>query len=449
MRLTKSIFVPTVLALCISYAQGQSASINGGTVYQQIDGFGAATAFLDAIPTSVVNTLYSPSSIGLKYIRTHIVPDYSDCVSAYGSCVNVPSGATITTNDLANVKAAVANGAVLWGTLWSPPGSMKDNGSFSSGGNFIGNSSNYTALANIETSWVTLMTGTYNIPVYAISVQNEPDYSGSYASCKWTAQQIHDFVPYLRGALNAAGFSSTKIVIAEPGTWVNTYAATAMADPSVASQVGILASHGYWQSGAFGPLSYSNITNQHQWETEVSDYNTYDGGMASALTYAQQIHQLLSSAHLNSWNYWLISGAGRPDNEGLTDSGNNVAKRAYMMGNWARFVTGMNEISATANPQSGVYITAFKNQSTGAFAIVAINSNGGSVSQAFSLNGLSASSLTPYLTDANHNLTEQSPLTVSNGNATATLNGQSITTFVSSGDSAAPPPPTNLTSTAK
>ena len=430
-------------------AHAQTATINGSTTYQTIDGFGAASAFLGTVPTGIINTLYSPSSIGLKYIRTGIIPDLTSCTSYFSDCVSVSSGATISAADLTNVQAAVAQGAVVWGSSWSPPASMKDNGVYGAGGNMIGNSSNYTTLAADLASWVTFMAG-HGIPVYAISVQNEPSVSEAYPSCLWTAQQIHDFVPYLRTALNNAGYSSVKIMIAEPGQWESNYAATAMNDATVAADVDILAGHAYNSTNGYPPifLSYANVTKQHQWETEVSDqYDTYDGSMTSGLFYAKLIHNYLVTAKVSAWHYFDLSDdpACRGDNSGLTDCSGNIAKRAYVMGNWARFTTGMVEIGATATPQSGVYVTAFKNASTGAFAIVAINSNGSSVSQPFTLSGLSTSSVTPYITDPSNNLSAQSPVTVTSSAFTATLTGSSVTTFVGSGGG--PGAPTNLAAT--
>ena len=46
------------------------------------------------------------------------------------------------------------------------------------------------------------------VPVYAISIQNEPDYTATYESCIWSAQQLHDFVPHLSSALSTAGVGS-------------------------------------------------------------------------------------------------------------------------------------------------------------------------------------------------------------------------------------------------
>ena len=77
----------------------------------------------------------------------------------------------------------------------SPPGSMKDNGAFQTGGNMIGNPTNYTNLAKIQTAFVTLMERTYNVPIYAISPQNEPEENTHYPSCVWTSTQLRDLFP--------------------------------------------------------------------------------------------------------------------------------------------------------------------------------------------------------------------------------------------------------------
>jgi glucuronoarabinoxylan endo-1,4-beta-xylanase len=424
----------------------QTATINAATTYQVIDGFGAAQAFSGPTSLTPINLEYSPTGLGFKYIRTQIYPDNADCVAREGTCYSAPGGGSIGASDLPVVQAAVAQGAVLWAAMWSPPGSMKSNGAFSTGGSFIGNSANYTALAAIQASFVTLMTGTYGIPVYAVSVQNEPNVSVSYQSCTWTPQQIHDYIPYLKSALASAGYSNVKIMMAEAGAWAPgpTYADTTMNDAAVAADVGIIASHQYDSTYAY--YNYNNVTSQHVWETETSDGNPYDGSMSSGLTYAVLIHNSLVTAKVSAWHYWLTTdAANRGDNESLTDSSYNMAKRAYVMGQWARFVTGMTEIAATANPQSGVYVSAFTNPSTGAFAIVAINSNGGSVSQQFSLNGLSTNAVTPNVTDPNNNIASKASVPVSGGSFTVTLTPQSVTTFVAGSNG--PGAPTNLTGT--
>jgi O-glycosyl hydrolase len=184
----------SVLLLSIlqaSCAEAQTITINWGDVYQTIDGFGAASLSTEVTLTSNQADFFytnSGSSIGLTIIRVREYPDYADCVANEDGlpCVNA-ARATISEYDLANAQAAYARGAKVWTVSYSPPGSMKSNGSYSTGGSMIGNSTNYTNLAAIQASFVTLLTGTYGIPIYAFSIQNEPDTSAGYPSCTWTA----------------------------------------------------------------------------------------------------------------------------------------------------------------------------------------------------------------------------------------------------------------------
>jgi len=67
----------------------------------------------------------------------------------------------------------------------------------------------------------------------------------------------------------------------------------------------------------------------------------------------------------------------------------------------------------------------------GAFAIVCINTNGSSQAITVNLTQLAAPSVIPYITDANNNLVQQPPITISAGSFSATLTATSVTTYVS------------------
>jgi glucuronoarabinoxylan endo-1,4-beta-xylanase len=409
-------------------------TVNWASPQQTIDGFGAGTAGnVPMLTAAQMDFFYTDAGIHLKFIRLDIYPDLADCNAneGTGNCVSVSSGATLAAADLANAQAAVARGALVWASEWSPPGSMKSNRDFLTGGameNGAGNV-NFTALAAIQVSFVNLMTGTYGIPIYAISVQNEPDVSKSYPSCTWTAQQIHDYVPYLSMALASAGYSSTKIMVAEQGSWKNTYATTAMNDATVAADIGILAAHGYGGNAAL--LSYNNITKQHQWLTEISDFDPYDASIASGLTYATRIHDWLTIARVNSWQYWLLSGEDEfTDNEGLAGPGGKVAKRAYTLGNFSRFVQPGWVVVGVTN-KTRLLVSAYKSRTSGA-AIVVVN-NGWTVrNQVFSVGTTMGASVIPWVTSSTANLAPQTPVAVSSGSFTYTIAASSVVTFSTS-----------------
>ncbi|MGA8151714.1 MAG: glycosyltransferase family 39 protein [Terriglobales bacterium] len=399
-------------------------TINWSDTRQTIDGFGAATG--DANPPlspALMDSFYTDSGIHLKFIRVAIWAEEADCDP--GDCVDSP-GATITKADLANAQAAVARGALVWATEWSPPRLMKSTSRIN-GGSLLGSPTNFVRLANIQTSFVRLVTGTYGIPIYALSPQNEPDVSTTYPSCIWTGQQLHDYVPYLARALRDAGYGSVKIMIAEQGTWSSDLGNAVMGDSAVAAEIGILASHGY--GGCCSPLSWSNLTTQRLWESEVSDFGTYDGSITSGLTYAREIHTALTLANVNSWHYWSLSGMQFTDNEGLTDSSGNIAKRAYTFGNFSKFILpGWTRVGVTNN--TGLLVSAFKGPNGGAVVVV-VNSNSSATNQAFSVGTAMGKSVVPWITSTELSLQAQTTVRVSSGSFTYNIPSKSVVSFVS------------------
>jgi len=260
------------------------------------------------------------------------------------------------------------------------------------------------------------------VPVYAVSVQNEPDL---HTSCTWTARQIHDYIPYLYATLSGAGYSSVKIMIEEQSGWNNTLSTTAMNDPAIAAKVGILAEHAY--VGKPSRLLWSNMTTQHVWQTEVSDLNPYDGSITSGLKYATEIHNWLTTAMVNSWHYFdLALFNDVNDNEGLTDNALNVAKRAYAIGNFAKFVrSGWTRVDVTN--ATGLLVSAYRGRS-GA-AIVVINHGSAVNNQMFSVGTTMGSSVIPWITSSTLNLSSQTPVIVSSRAFTYTIPAKSIVTF--------------------
>ena len=392
---------------------------------QEIDGFGAETASDIQISPALMDFFYSDRGIDLTLIRVEVFPSVAECEDIYGKDHCVPSAnATVLKTALANVRAAVSRGAMVWGTTGSPPGSMKSNRKWGTGGSFLGRTIDLTNYAAIQTSFVTLMAAN-GVSVYAVSVQNEPDVSLSHPSCQWTAQQIHDYVPYLSAALKRAGYGSVKIMIAEQSSWTNTLASVAMNDAATAAEVGILAAHAYGGRALRLPW---NMTTQHVWQTEVSDSNPYDGSIASGLIYATQIHNWLSRAWVNSWHYFdLALSPGDPnDNEALTDNALNIAKRAYAVGNFAKFArAGWTRVDVTNT--TGLLVSAYKG-GNGA-SIVVVNKGSAVKNQVFKVGSGMGTSVVPWITSSTQNLESQAPVAVSSGSFTYTIAANSVVTF--------------------
>ena len=154
----------------------------------------------------------------------------------------------------------------------------------------------------------------------------------------------------------------------------------------------------------------------------------------SALNYASQIHYYLTNAHVNYWGYWLLDANGDfDDNEALTDKNNNIAKRAYAIGNWIRFVlSGWYMVSVTNS--TSLLVTAFTNPAGNSGTVVAVNNGRSPVAVTFSVGTTMSSSVTPYLTSSIASLAELAATTVSSGSFSATVPSYSIETFTNSSE---------------
>jgi glucuronoarabinoxylan endo-1,4-beta-xylanase len=418
-----------------------SCTVNWSDVRQRIDGFGASSAWRSTWNSTVADRYFSTNTgIGLSLLRTRIAP----------------GGTSVETSIM---QLARDRGARVWSAPWSPaPVAQFKSNTNLNGGNFIGNTTNYQAYANQMAGYVVSMKNTYGVNLYALSIQNEPDANVTgYESCKWTAQQIHDFIPYLYNALAASNVAATKIMLPESQNWTDpgNLRITTMNDATTAAMVGIIANHNYVPDNNNGDQTTPaaiNAFGKALWETEVSTFNAFDPSMTNAMYWAGRVHKFLTSAQVNGWHYWWLSGA---NNEGLADSSDNLAKRGYVLGQYSRFVRPdfyrVNVQSIVGN----VMVSAYKDLTNGKFAVVAINSNAvNPLTVTVSLANLSTNvvaSVTPWITSSTLSLASQSAITVSNSVFTYTLPALSVVTFVGRAVSNSPPtlaPVGNLTTDA-
>ena len=423
----------------------QTATITWTTTHQTIDGFGVSDAFQGSAMTSAnADTLFSTSTgAGLSLLRTGVP---SNCSDSTGNCSTVNSGCA--GNNKGDMALAVARGAKIWSTAFTPPALMKTNASCTNGGSLL--SGSYEPYATWLTNYVTSVQTYAGITPYAVSVTNEPDQHVSYDSAVWTAQNIHDFVLNDLGPSFSAAGLTTKIMLPEAScaNLLASYANTTMEDPAAAAYVGIVADHDYCNK----QVSYAT-GGKPEWQTELSDISggPFDPSIATAVGWAQRIHNDMTLG-VSAWHYWTWHS--RNPNQQLIDiSTGAVSKTLYIMGQWSRFVRpGWLRIDATANPANEVYVTAFKETTSGDFAIVVVNRNSAPLNVEFSLAGFpSVTSVTPTLTSASSDLEDQANVNISDDAFSYSLPAASVVTFhgsiASSNTSKVPAAPTSLAAT--
>jgi len=424
--------------------------VDGNSVFQRIDGFGASSAWQSTWTTAEANLFFSTNNgllytnslgavstnngIGLSLLRNRIM--YASSTSA---------SATPTTVESSIMQKAQALGARVWSTPWTPPAGFKstndiydsnhaaaggiDGGSFLGSGNNITNVNYASQLAN----YVASVKSTYGVNLYAVSIQNEPDADvTSYEACQWSAAQIHDFVTNLYAAFAAKGVSSTKIILPEDENWRTNLLLTAMSDPAVAADVGVVACHNYDGNPPENtpvPLTTGSNPNAATWETEVSLLSGNDDSMANAIYWAGRIHWFMTIAQVNAWHYWWLMDGGSSGNESLTDATASPTKRMFALGQFSRFVRP-NYYRIAANNNGAALVSAYKDSASPAFSIVAINSSSSDILQTFTLTNFSeASVLTPWMTTSNLSLAPQSPIAITNLSFTYDLPAMSVVTF--------------------
>jgi glucuronoarabinoxylan endo-1,4-beta-xylanase len=418
------------LAELVSTLTTGQCTVDWNTVYQRIDGFGASSAFSQNTWTPAEADLFFSTNygIGLSLLRNEVQPPDTTNDVAFASAT-----------EIGLMQMAQDRGARVWSTPWSPPTFCKDIDSLD-GGDYMGIGDSYTnqLYASELAGYVANMKNIYGVSLYAISIQNEPDQSTSYASCLWTDQQYHDFATNLYNALVINNVASTKIMLPEQSSWQSAYYLTAMNDTNVAADVGIIADHNYdgpnFDTGATAPPAALPNYGKPLWETEVSTGDAYDGSISNAMYWATRIHLFMTVAQANAWHYWWLIDEGA-DNQGLTDGSGNPAKRMFALGNFSRFVRpGFYRIDA--NGLTSAMVSAYDETNSGAFVIVAINTNATiSISQTFMLTNFThtGSSVTPWITSISQNSTNSLPqVPISGSSFTYTLPAMSVVTFVGS-----------------
>jgi glucuronoarabinoxylan endo-1,4-beta-xylanase len=366
-----------------------TATISAGTTQQNIRGFGGANivAWIGDLTSAQRTKAFSPSDgIGLSVVR-----------------VRVPNTSSEFAREKATIDACKSFGGIAIASAWSAPASMKTNGSVVKGKL---STSSYAAYASHLKAFNTAVGG-----LAAISPANEPNIVVSYESMELTAAEIAAFV--------AAQGSNCGAPIMAPETFnmSKSYMDAYLKNATAKSKTAYLSGHIY------GATPYVYSAGKEVWMTEhitdTNDGNAWSGAMNTA----KEIHNCMVAGY-SMWTWWYIRRS-----YGLLDESGNVTKRGYVVSHFAKYVRpGAKKVSCTANPTSGVFVTAYKSGSK--LVVVAINQNSSSTYQPFGFSGITIAGFNRYRTTSSANLTNDS-FAVSGGSFGITLPASSITTLVS------------------
>jgi glucuronoarabinoxylan endo-1,4-beta-xylanase len=390
-------------------------SVNWNDVHQRIDGFGGGVVFLtdvsDPVSATFMNTAFGTNAnqLALTLLRVRIDPT-TNWVAA-----------------LADAQKAVALGAGVLATPWTPPASMKSNGVLTNGSLLPSQYANYASYLNNFAGYM----ASNGTPLRAISVQNEPDWPATYESCVWSGTQFENFF-----LTNAGSFGSTPVMMPESLDYNFSYSDPTLNDPVAVTNVSLVGGHLY---GVTNIQDYTNAHNKGK-PTWMTEFLLNDQTITTAIATADQVHQCLTTGNMSAYIWWKAFGSAN----GLVDSNGVPQIRGFVLSQWSRFVRpNFYRIGVINNTNTS--ISAYKDTNSPNFAIVAVNTNVNiSVIQTFGLTNFNATSVTPWITSGTMSLAVQSPVNLTNSSFTYTLPPLSVVTFVGQGITNPPNTPPTL-----
>jgi glucuronoarabinoxylan endo-1,4-beta-xylanase len=386
-----------LVVLTAKQASAQTATVDLSAQKQYIRGFGGMlhVAWAGADLTAAERTLAfgnADGQLGFTVLRIPVTDGSPDSVN------------------VATAKAAIAAGAIVYATPWNSSGAM--------------NSSDFSSYATHLNSFVSYMKN-QGVDLYAISVQNEPDYGSQGGWRSWTAAQCHDFV------LNYGASITTKLISCESFNYAKSYYDPILNDSAALANMDILGTHLYGTpvSGYPYPLFDQKGAGKERWMTEhYTDSSTDANSWPNALNVATELHNSMVEAQFNVYTWWFIKRSYGPINNGA------VTKRGWCMAHWSKFVRpGFYRVDATKTPTSGVNVSAYKGSSD--VVVVMVNTNTSSKSLTLSINGSSISSYDKFTTSGSKSLANDGKVSASNGSLSVSLDAQSVTTLHGSGNS--------------
>lgn len=147
-------------------------------------------------------------------------------------------------------KAAAGGKLTLFASPWSPPAWMKDNHDILHGGKLL--PAYYRSWANYYVKFIQAYEQA-GIPIWGLSVQNEPMAVQTWESCNYTAEEERDFIRnYLGPTLRKAGMANKKLIAWDHNRdLIYQRASTILSDPAAAQYVWGIGFHWYedWTGG--------------------------------------------------------------------------------------------------------------------------------------------------------------------------------------------------------
>ena len=334
-------------------------------------------------------------------------------------------------------KAVAGDDFILYATPWT---------SQYAGGNQHVAEANYQKYVDHLNEFTAYMKE-QGVPLYAISISNEPDYCREWAC--WSADEIYKFT---KGYADQMRKNGTKVISTESFAYQKNLYDKVLNDASALKNWDILGAHFYASEANTNDNFFEyKLADQKGIERWMTEHYTESDGSANywrvvmrtgdqanqnkldtvrAMDVGYEIHRAMVVGNFNQYTWWYIkrcyglimaqnsnskSSLRIPDNEI-----NKVSKRGYVLSQFARFVRpGAIRVGATAKPDANLFASAYKSADGDSVIVVLVNrdhKNDRSVT--IKVQGADVQSFHMYTTSETKNAEDEGEVEVKNGEVT-------------------------------
>jgi O-glycosyl hydrolase len=397
----------------MSEAEAVNVDVNLSTEYQTIDGFGA---FMGSGGQKTETILKLAKDIGMSMARFGIIgrefEPYNDNSDFNVMDLSQFDKSAMSLETMRWLKQFGGTDKMIL-TMWSPPAWMKRNKSLSAEYWATDNKLEphyYEEYAEHMVAVIKTIKNETGIDLYAVSLQNEPEFNEPYASCVILWNEMRDLLKVVGPRFEREGIT-TKIFWAEalPAQGhIRDYIMAVKNDSEAAKYVDIVAIHNYDADGinvgGAGAKTWENIYEWAQtpepacptWMTETSGHeNSWDG----AMELAGNIYNALGYGNASAWVWWSFNDPKSSENYGLVVD-NVPTSRYYVSKQYYKHIRPGAIRVEHHSADEDVPVLAFKNPIDSKVTVVMINKK--STPTVVSLNGSKLPTRYDFITTANN-----------------------------------------------
>ena len=296
-----------------------------------------------------------------------------------------------------SVLKAAGGKITMYASPWSPPSFMKTNGEMLHGGKLK------TSMSQSWANYYVKFIKAYEkegIPIWGISIQNEPMATQKWESCIYTAEDERDFLKnYLGPTMHKAGFENKKIIVWDHNRDLMVHRANVIFDDPAASKYAWGMGFHWYEDWSGGTPMFNNVGLVHK--AYPNKNLMFTEGCGERFDYAKLASWYLGErygrAMINDfnngsvgWTDWniLLDETGGPNHAGNLcfapvhanlKTGSLIYTNAfYYIGHFSKFVQPGAKLINSASSRSPLLTTAFINKDK-SISVIVMNQTDNSV----------------------------------------------------------------------